>query len=279
MKLSLCNEVVRDLSFEEQCRLAAALRYDGLEIAPFTLSPEPSRISAKERRHLRQVAADNGIAITGLHWLLTAPDGLSLTNDDAAVVARTRDHMLAMVELCADLGGNVLVHGSPEQRQMRHASSREAARETAMAHLAAAGDAAAPAGLVYCIEPLAPQMTDFITTVAEAVALVEAVGSPGLETMLDTYAAAGGEAEPTDALLERWLPGGHIRHIHFNDRSKRVPGLGDDRFAKIADCLKRHRYDGGIAIEPFDYHPDGANVAAFASGYVRGLFEVLEDIR
>ena len=87
MKLSLCNEVVRDLSFEEQCRLAAALRYDGLEIAPFTLSPEPARIPAEERRHLRQMAADQGIAITGLHWLLTAPDGLSLTSDDAAYPA------------------------------------------------------------------------------------------------------------------------------------------------------------------------------------------------
>ncbi|MBN7758064.1 sugar phosphate isomerase/epimerase [Nitratireductor aquimarinus] len=277
MKLSLCNEVLRALSFEEQCRLASALRYDGLEVAPFTLSAEPASVPASERRRLRQMAADHGLEITGLHWLLTAPEGLSLTSDDAAVAARTRDHMLAMVELCADLGGSVLVHGSPGQRQLRDAASPEHARDIAMAHLAAAADAAAHAGVLYCIEPLAPSMDDFVNTVAEAVKLVETIGSPGFATMFDTYAAVGGEAEPAEAVLDRFLPGGHVRHIHFNDRSKRGPGLGADRFAPIVDCLVRHDYDGVIAVEPFDYYPDGPGVAAFAAGYVRGLLEMRKE--
>ncbi|WP_367714716.1 sugar phosphate isomerase/epimerase family protein [Nitratireductor sp. GISD-1A_MAKvit] len=277
MKLSLCNEVLRDLPFEEQCRLAAALRYDGLEIAPFTLSDEPASVPLAERRRLRQVAADFGIEITGLHWLLTAPAGLSLTSDNESVASRTRDHMLAMVELCSDLGGSVLIHGSPGQRQLRDAASPERAREIAAAHLAAAADAAARAGVVYCIEPLAPSMDDFVNTVADAVKLVETIGSTGFATMLDTFAAVGGEAEPAEAVLDRYLPGGHVRHIHFNDRSKRGPGLGEDRFAPIIDCLVRHNYDGVIAVEPFDYHPDGTGVAAYAAGYVRGLFEMRKE--
>lgn len=277
MKLSLCNEVLRDLSFEKQCRLAADLRYDGLEIAPFTLSDEPASISAAERLRLRTMVADHGLEVTGLHWLLTAPEGLSLTSDAAAVAARTRDHILAMVELCADLGGSVLVHGSPGQRQLQDAASPERAREIATAHLAAAGEAAARAGVLYCIEPLAPSMDDFVNTVADAVKLVETIGSPGFATMLDTYAAVGGEAEPAEAVLDRFLPGGHVRHIHFNDRSKRGPGLGDDRFAPVVDCLVRHDYDGVIAVEPFDYHPDGPTVAAYAAGYVRGLFEMRKE--
>lgn len=274
MKLSLCNEVLRDLTFEEQCRLASALRYDGLEVAPFTLSDEPASVPAAERHRLRQVAADHGLEITGLHWLLTAPEGLSLTSNDVAVAARTRDHMLAMVELCADLGGSVLVHGSPGQRALRDAPSPEQAHAIAIAHLAAVADAATHAGVVYCIEPLAPSMDDFVNTVADAVGMVETIGSPGFATMLDTYAAAGGEVEPAEVVLDRFLPGGHVRHIHFNDRSKRGPGLGADRFAPIVDCLIRHDYDGIIAVEPFDYHPDGPGVAAFAAGYVRGLWEM-----
>ena len=45
MKLALCNEVLRELPFGEQCRLAAALGYTGLELAPFTLADDPSTLA------------------------------------------------------------------------------------------------------------------------------------------------------------------------------------------------------------------------------------------
>ena len=41
MRTSLCNAVIRELPFEQQCGFATAVGYDGLEIAPFTLSDEP----------------------------------------------------------------------------------------------------------------------------------------------------------------------------------------------------------------------------------------------
>ena len=43
MKLALCNEVIREFEFSRQCEFAAAVGYDGLEIAPFTLGDEPHR--------------------------------------------------------------------------------------------------------------------------------------------------------------------------------------------------------------------------------------------
>ena len=36
MLISLCNEVIRELSFPQQCEFARKVGYDGLEIAPFT---------------------------------------------------------------------------------------------------------------------------------------------------------------------------------------------------------------------------------------------------
>ena len=40
MRISLCNEVVRELPFEQQCAFARAVGCDGLEFAPFPLSDE-----------------------------------------------------------------------------------------------------------------------------------------------------------------------------------------------------------------------------------------------
>jgi sugar phosphate isomerase/epimerase len=219
------------------------------------------------------MAADAGIAITGLHWLMNVPAGLSLTSPDPAIARRTRDHMLAMVELCADLGGSVLIHGSPDQRPLAHAPDRASAEEVALEHLRAAGEAAHQAGLTYCLEPLAPVLTDFVNTVEEALALVERAQTPGLVTMLDTSAAWGGEAEPPAAVLEKHLPGGKIGHIHFNESNRRGPGQGEHSFLPIVETLAAHGYDGLIGIEPFEYVPDGPTAAALACGYVRGLLE------
>jgi D-psicose/D-tagatose/L-ribulose 3-epimerase len=45
------------------------------------------------------------------------------------------------------------------------------------------------------------------------------------------------------------------------------------KFAPIRAALKHHNYAGVIAVEPFDYLPDGPGVAAFSAGYLRGLLE------
>lgn len=275
MQLTLCNEVIRDLDFVSQCQLAADLGYVGLEVAPFTLSDEPCSISPADRRSYRSMAEHVGITITGLHWLMNVPAGLSLTSTEASVQTRTRDHMLGLVELCHDLGGKVLVHGSPDQRPISDAGSVEKAQDVALDHLTHAGNAAAAAGMTYCLEPLAPVLTDFINSVAEARALVERADSPGLCTMLDTSAAWGGESQSPEQVLQNHLPSGAIAHIHFNESNRRAPGQGEHSFYPIVKMLMDHTYDGLIGIEPFDYHPDGPSAAALAAGYVKGLIEAV----
>jgi D-psicose/D-tagatose/L-ribulose 3-epimerase len=273
MRIGLCNEVLRELDFAAQCALAKGLGYDGLEIAPFTLSEQPERLSAARRAELRRIAEDHGLRITGLHYLLLAPPGLSITSPDAAVRDRTTEVMRALIELCVDLGGMILVHGSPKQRPIAPDQSRAEALGHATACFAAiAGDAAA-AGVLYCIEPLAAPDDQLINTLEEAAAIVEAIGSRAVRTMLDTCAAARSEAAPIPELIDRFLPTGKIAHIHLNDPNRRGPGQGDLRFGPILAAVRRHEYPGICTVEPFVYEPDGPTCAARAIGYVRGLLE------
>ena len=69
------------------------------------------------------------------------------------------------------------------------------------------------------------------------------------------------------------MPDGVIAHVHFNDRNRRGPGQGQDRFAPLLDALRRTGYAGFAAVEPFDYLPDGKASAARAIGYLRGIEE------
>jgi sugar phosphate isomerase/epimerase len=276
MRIALCNEVLQPMPFAQQCAWAAAVGYDGLELAPFTLSDEPHLMIAQERAAIRRAAADAGIAITGLHWLLLTPKGLSITSPDDAVRARTVEVMRRLVDFCADLGGKVLVHGSPGQRAIPAGETRETAIARARDAFARVADDAQRAGVVYCIEPLATTETPVINTIAEAAALVDAVGSPALRTMLDCAAAGRMESEPLAAVIDRWLPTGRIAHVQVNDPNRRGPGEGELRFAPILAALKRNGYEGVVAVEPFKYVPDGQACAARAIGYLRGILEASE---
>ena len=142
------------MPLERQCEYAAALGYDGLEIAPFTLSASPEKISSREAAKIRAIVEASGLSVTGLHWLLVKPDGLSLTGPDAAMRERTIEVMIRLTALCAELGGAVLVHGSPKQRAIAAGESHATALSRLRDGLVRAASAAAEAGVIYCIEPL-----------------------------------------------------------------------------------------------------------------------------
>ena len=279
MKIALCNEVLHALAFEEQCRMAAALGYDGLEVAPFTLASDPSKITDADAAVFRRMAEDQGLKIYGLHWLLVQPAGLSIVSDDDAQRERTAQFMERLVELCNLMGGSYLVHGSPKQRAVPQGVAREVAWERARACFARAAKRAEACRVVYCVEPLSQRETDLLNTVAEAVQMVEQIASSALQTMIDCSAASQTEGVPVHELMSRWMPTGHIAHVQVNDTNRRGPGQGELRFDRILSTLlameAAGHYRGIVAVEPFDYVPDGPGCAARAIGYLRGLLEAL----
>lgn len=281
MNFALCNEVLHPLPFAEQCRIAAALGYDGLEVAPFTLADDPMALSDAQAADFARIAGDHGLAVTGLHWLLVAPDGLSISSPDAAVRARTVAVMRRLTELCKIMGGRYLVHGSPKQRSSAPGENRVIALDRATGCLAQVAPHAEACGVTYCIEPLARKETDVINTVEQAAQVVDAIASPYFKTMIDCSAAGRTEAEAVHVLMARWMPTGRIAHVQVNDPNRRGPGQGALRFSPILQTLMRMRaeghYDGGVAVEPFEYVPDGVGSAAQAIGYLRGIVQALED--
>ena len=272
-RLVLCNEVLAPWSFAEQCAYAARLGYRALEVAPYTLTDDPTTISVAAARSWRATAEDHGLVISGLHWLLVAPKGLSISSPDAAARTRTLAAIDRLVDLCGLLGGRYLVHGSPAQRNPQPGQSHADAMARATEAWIHAGERAGDAGLHYCIEPLSRDQTTVVNTVDEALAIVDAARLPGLKTMLDTSSAGATETEALPALIDRVWPSGQLVHVQLNDRNRRGPGKGQDRFETILAALQRNDYGGWLAMEPFDYVPDGPGSAAHSIGYVRGLLE------
>ena len=185
--------------------------------------------------------------------------------------------MRRLVELCGELGGSYLVHGSPAQRNAAAARRTDRPRRRAARR---PGPKLAPearrAGVTYCIEPLAPRETDFVNTIAEAAAIVERIGNAGAAHDA-RHRSAGCDGSRAGGRAHRSMDADRPhRPVQLNDRNRRGPGQGDDRFAPILAALKRNGYDGWLAMEPFDYVPDGPACAARSIGYVAGILEALE---
>src|SRR4029079_5078461 len=128
------------------------------------------------------------------------------------------------------------------QRVLYPANAPAAGVGGAQESFAAIAEHAEKAGVVYCIEPLSADQTPLIHTIEEAAKLVQAIGSRAVRSMLDGSAAGGMETAPLAALVDRWLPQGMIAHVQLNDRNRRGPGQGEQRFAPRVARLVRRGY-------------------------------------
>lgn len=276
LELSFCNEMLADegLSLDRQCEVAAALGYMGLELALGSLTERPHRLSDAEAARMRRTVEAHGLRVTGLHWLLAPYPELSITDPDRQV--ETTAVLRRLVQLCGALGGRVLVHGSPGQRAPLAGEPPEAAEARLADFFAPIAAEAEACGVTYCIEPLSRAETPVINTVAAAVGLVEAVGSPAFRTMIDTSAAGQVETEPVADLIRKWLPTGKLAHVQVNDTNRGAPGMGDDPFPDIVAALRATGWPHPVAVEPFRACIDATTTAAIGVATLRACWQAAD---
>ena len=205
MKFSMCNEFCEGWSFPEVCTLAARAGYDGVEIAPYTVAPSVHDVAPNDRAAIRAAAEERGIEIVGLHWLLARTEGLHMSHPNPAGRARTADYLRAEIDLCADLGGRVMVVGSPDQRNVLEGETYDAAWDRLVALFRALAPHATDRDVTFCIEPLGPWEANILCTAEEARRMVEAVDHPAFGMVLDVRAMSG-DVEPMDAIIRKGAP-------------------------------------------------------------------------
>ncbi|HWG43415.1 MAG TPA: sugar phosphate isomerase/epimerase family protein [Gemmataceae bacterium] len=266
MRYAICNETFEGWDHERVCRFVAELGYQGLEIAPFTLAPSITDVSAERRRELRRQAEVHGLKLLGLHWLLAKTEGLHLTSPDAAVRQKTADYLIALARCCADLGGDLLVFGSPAQRRIPAGAGRAQAVDYAVDTFGRARDGIADCGVKLCLEPLAAPEADFINTCAEAIEILDRINHPNFVLHLDVKAMSS-EATPVPDLIRRHAA--RTGHFHANDANRRGPGFGEVDFVPIFRALRESGYAGWVSVEVFDYSPDPETIARESLRYMR----------
>lgn len=272
MRLAICNETFQDWPLERAFRYAAELGYAGLEIAPFTLHTDARAISPHQRSEVRRLAEAAGLEIVGLHWLLAKTSGYYLTTPDEAVRQRTAEYLADLAQLCRDLGGQVMVLGSPQQRNLLPGVTHEQAMELAADCLRQVVPALERLEVTLAVEPLGPQDGNFLLTARQGRELCQRVGSPWCRLHLDCKAMAS-EEQPIPQIIREHAD--LLAHFHANDPNRRGPGMGDLDFVPILRALAEVGYRGWVSVEVFDYAP---GVEALAGDSIRYLRKCLAEL-
>jgi sugar phosphate isomerase/epimerase len=269
MKFAMCNEFCEGYEFADVCRLAAQTGYDAVEIAPFTLADSVLDVGDAGRARIRETAAEHGLEIAGLHWLLVKPEGLHLNSPDPETRRQTVDYLHAEIDFCGDVGGRNMIIGSPKQRNVLPGQDYDEVWDRAVGVFGALAVHAAERDVCLCIEPLAPVETNFLSTSAEARRLVDAVGHPHFRMMLDVKAMCGDEEPIPDIIRESK---GYFEHFHANDANLNGPGFGDTDYGPIVAALRDVAYDGYVSVEVFDFSPGAETIARESLRFLKEVF-------
>lgn len=252
MKYAICNELFEGIPAHEGLQLSAKWGYTGLEVAPFTLGARAGDITESQRMGFRALVESFGIEIIGLHWLLAKTEGFHLTTDDSEVRNRTAAYLGELVDLCADLGGQVMVLGSPAQRNFPATMNHAQAARNAQHVLEQIVPRLEASNVRLAIEPLGPQEGNFLNHAWQACELIQAIGSPWVRLHLDVKAMSS-EGVPIESIIREhadWMI-----HFHANDPNRLGPGMGEVDQQPIFQSLVDIGYDGWVSVEVFDYAP------------------------
>jgi sugar phosphate isomerase/epimerase len=266
MKFAICNEIFQDFPLEEQFAIAARLGYNAVEVAPFTIEKHVTDISPDQRRRIVSLGEQYGLGIAGIHWVLVGPDGLHITSPDPATRERTVQYLRDLVRFGCDIGGRVMVVGSPKQRNILPDVDPQDARAWFAHAMSEAARVPGAESFQVCIEPLLSDSTNMITTAAEAREMAARVNLPNVGVILDVNSMSHEEDDIPAAIR---ATKGYLRHFHANDPCQRGPGWGDVDFKPILQALLDIGYEGYASVEVFDFSLDPVEHACESLRYLK----------
>ena len=262
-KYAFCNESMQGMDWTEQCKLVARTGYQGIEVAPFSLIRESvDEIIPASRRKMVQAMNDVGIECAGLHWLLSPPPpGLHVTSPNEELRRKSWAYVEKLIDFCGDLGGTVMVFGSPKGRSATGGLSPEEASKYLAEGLARVADHAQDRGVRILIESLDHNQTDVVNTLAEVVEMVARINHPAIQTMFDFHNTLD-EKEPFPVLIEKYFS--CIQHVHVQEMDGTYLGSGNAVHDYVAafQKLKDLHFDRWISVEVFDFSPGPKTLAS-----------------
>jgi D-psicose/D-tagatose/L-ribulose 3-epimerase len=223
--------------------LLPKVRAWGAEVVEFAVEEE----TVVDALALRHSLNDEGLDCSVVGLFGSARD-LSLDESSAqAGMAYAKQ----CIDLCAEIGAAVFTGAVVGVGGQEYLSTmqRESRLQRAAENLHQLGGHAQAAGVKFVVEVLNRYETNFITTAADARALLARVNHPAVGMHLDSF-HMGIEENDLGAAIR--TAGAQLMHFHASESHRGIPGTGLTPWAQVAQGLRDIRYSGYAIIESFN---------------------------
>jgi D-psicose/D-tagatose/L-ribulose 3-epimerase len=245
VKLAISNiawPVERDA---DVARLLSRRGVTGIEIAPTKIWQCPLQATLADIRAYRSKWLGWDIAIVAAQALLFGQPGLTIF-DNAKKRRETARYLDEMIRLCAELGAEALVFGSPKNRLVG-SLDRDSARRVAIDFFTSLGETAQRCGTKLVIEANPEAYgADFLTHADETIGFVRDVNHPAIRLHLDTGCMTLSNDRAEEAIAAG-LP--YLRHFHISEPNLAAIGERGVDHDSFANALRTHGYKYWASIE------------------------------
>ena len=255
---------------EETIARIARAGYDAIELGAASPHAYPDYVDRCRREEIRACLESNGLELSSM---LPAPGGgagFNAASPLAAERANATDQYKKVVDLCADLGGKVVIYVAGWQI---FGTPRPQAWEWSVAALVNIAAYARDRGITIVIEPTSAD-SNLVESCDDALTMMHEVAAANVRVMFDTYHVLYRNEVASDYVYRM---NDDLRHIHLADVDRRPPGDPQGRvdWKSLIAALKDIRYSGYVTMEigfnRRDVEPD--DFARRAHDYIKSLID------
>lgn len=228
---------------EENLQILSELKFDGIEI-PASLQINPMQTSKEDRMKMKELVNSHGLKIVAANVIY--PRGFLHTSEDEKIRRKSVEYTWKLAEAASEVEIPILVWGSGHARNIPQNLTREKGYEYNLSVLKEAAKAGSEFGVIFAIEPLSRNETNFINTIEEALDISEKVNSDSIKILADIRHMIREELDVEESFNRAK---DKIVHIHLADNNGKVPGRGIIDFSKILRIINNINYNGYLSIE------------------------------
>ena len=215
---------------------------------------EPSEVDAKKLLDSLNSYGLSVCGVTGM-WGSISSDGWKrrLLSSDPKLVQASEQYVIDCLKLCNTLGGHEMnvclfadeIKGFDRTHRIISPNEKELFAAKAVPLMRVLCRRAADYGIQLVLEPLNRYSTPYCATAKDAIAIAQHVDSLGI--LLDTFHMNIEEDMFKDAIQSSSTL---LRHMHFADNNRKMPGFAHIDFSTIIKSLNEIGYQDYISFEP-----------------------------
>jgi sugar phosphate isomerase/epimerase len=215
---------------------------------------EPGEVDAKKLLDSINSYDLSVCGVTGM-WGSISSDGWKrkLLSSNPTLVQASEQYVIDCLKLCNILGGHEMnvclfaddIKDVDRTHRIISATEKELFAAKAVPLMRLLCRKALDYGIQLLLEPLNRYSTPYCATAKDAIAIAQQVDSLGV--LLDTFHMNIEEDQFKDAIQSSSTL---LRHMHFADNNRKMPGFAHIDFPTIIKSLNEIGYDGYISFEP-----------------------------